>query len=61
MEREFETKVMVDDKDWMAKNKERVQTFEDYKITVRNWDINECIILQMWDQQEDEERRKQEQ
>ena len=50
MEREFETKVMVDDKDWMAKNKERVQTFEDYKITVRNWDINECIILQMWDQ-----------
>lgn len=36
----------------MAKNtQEKPQTFEEFKGHVRNWDISECIILEMWEEQ----------
>lgn len=54
MEKEFETKKRFSDRDWMKKNtQEKPQTFTNFKSHVRNWDINECIIFEMWDEQKD--------
>jgi hypothetical protein len=50
MEQEYETKKSFSDRDWIKKNpNEKPQTFDNFKQQVRNWDINECIILEMWD------------
>ena len=41
-------------KDWISKNPhEKTQTFDNFKAQVRNWDIDECIIFEMWDEQAD--------
>ena len=61
IEENYETKKNYSEKDWMNKNtNEKPQSFDQFKSQVRNWDINECIILEMWDQQEDEAMRKRE-
>jgi len=45
----------------MSKNtQEKPQSFGNFKQHVRNWDINECIIFEMWEEQEDEVLRQQE-
>ena len=38
----------------MKKNtQEKPQSFQQFKSHVRNWEINECIIFEMWDEQKD--------
>ena len=38
----------------MAKNtQEKSQSFENFKSHVKNWEINECIIFEMWEEQAD--------
>lgn len=46
----------------MAKNtQEKPQSFDEFKVHVRNWDIDECIILEMWEDQANPELKRQEQ
>ena len=54
---------LLADRDWMAKNtQEKEQSFnvrifynsififfQNFKGHVKNWDINECIIFEMWE------------
>lgn len=45
------TKIRRSDNDWIAKNQnEKPQTFSNFKKKCRNWDINQVIILEMWDE-----------
>jgi hypothetical protein len=45
----------------MVKNtNEKPQTFDNFKAHVRNWDINECIILEMFEDQNDSKMNQQE-
>lgn len=45
----------------MVKNtNEKPQTFDNFKAHVRNWEINECIILEMFEDQNDSKMNLQE-
>ena len=50
----FNNFIFLADRDWMAKNtQEKPQSFENFKSYVKNWEINECIIFEMWEEQAD--------
>lgn len=52
---------LLAERDWMVKNtNEKSQNFDNYKAHVRNWEINECIIFEMFEEQEDPSLREQE-
>jgi alpha-glucosidase (family GH31 glycosyl hydrolase) len=45
----------------MVKNtQEKVQDFDKFKRDVKNWEIDECLVLEMWDDQEDQQLNSQE-
>lgn len=59
IESQFQVKQHGTNKDWIAKNQnEKPQTFISFKDSCKNWDIDEVIIFEMWDETHDSDKNK---
>lgn len=50
IEPEHHTKIRRSNKDWISKNQqERPQPFSKFLGQCKNWEINQVIVLEMWE------------